>query len=146
MKAAVLHTFGAALAVETLADPVLGTGEVIVDVIAAGVAGYAGGVFSGARNYLLELPIAPGAGGNTQALDDLVRRFGARVRPAPMTGVEADDRRLIGELAGGPIDLAQFDLTEFTLDDVNDAVAHAAANAGPLRFTVLRPGCGGAGG
>jgi alcohol dehydrogenase len=39
----------------------------------------------------------------------------------------------------GLIDLAQFDLTEFGLDDVNDAVAHAAANAGPFRLTVLRP-------
>ncbi len=159
-------------------------------------------------------------------LDDLVRRFGPRVRAAPMTGVEADDRRRIGELAGGPIDcvldllprmasgsqvraaalavrpggrvvlmggvgrsggadlelpypwlmrnditvrgkymypreavaqmvrlvragvidLGQFDLTEFGLDDVNDAVAHAAANAGPLRLTVLRPDRDGADG
>ncbi len=156
-------------------------------------------------------------GRNVRALDDLVRRFGPRVRPARMTGVEADDRRRIIELAGGPIDfvldflpreatgsqvraaalavrphgrvvlmggvradggdvplpyvwimqnyitvsgqfmypreavarmvglvrgglldLAQFELTEFGLDDVNDAVAHAA-NAGPLGLTVLRP-------
>jgi alcohol dehydrogenase len=366
MKAAVLNALGAPLAIQTLPDPVLGTGEVIVDVVAAGVTGYAAGVFSGARNYKLELPVAPGAGGigrvratgpdatklsvgdwvfcdptirsrddavnpdtillgwtyrsdtalplhrffhhgsfaeqmlvptenvtptgdieaadagrwcalgsllvpyggllagdlragetlvvngatggfgsagvavalamgaakvvatgrNGRALDDLVRRCGSRVRPAPMTGVEADDRRRIGELAGGPIDcvldllprmasasqvraavlavrpggrvvlmggvgrsggadlalpypwlmhnditvrgkwmyprdavarmvrlvraglidLAQFDLTEFGLDDVNDAVAHAAANAGPLRLTVLRPDRGGAGG
>jgi hypothetical protein len=44
----------------------------------------------------------------------------------------------------GLIDLAQFDLTEFGLDDINDAVAHAAASAGPLRLTVLRPDRGGA--
>ncbi len=44
------------------------------------------------------------AGRNVRALDELVRRFGPRVRPAPMTGVEADDRQRIGELAGGPID------------------------------------------
>ena len=31
MKAAVLNAFGAPLAIETLPDPVLGTGEVIVD-------------------------------------------------------------------------------------------------------------------
>ena len=31
----------------------------------------------------------------------------------------------------GLINLAQFDLTEFGLDDVNYAVAHAAANSGP---------------
>ncbi len=63
MKAAVLNAFGAPLAVQTLPDPVLGTGEVVVDVVAAGIAGYAAGVFSGARNYLLELPIVPGPGG-----------------------------------------------------------------------------------
>lgn len=358
MKAAVLKAFGAPLAIQTLPDPVLGTGEVIVDVAAAGVASYAAGVFSGARNYLLELPIVPGAGGigrvratgsdatrlkvgdwvfcdptirsrddaanpdiilqgwtyrsvaalplhrvfhhgsfaeqmlvptenvtpigeidaadagrwcalsillvpyggllagnlqagetlvvngatggfgsagvavalamgagkvvatgrNVRALNDLARRFGPRVRPARMTGVEADDRHLINERAGGPIDcmldllppeatgsqvraaalavqphgrivlmggvradggdlslpygwimqnyitvrgqfmysreavtrmvalvrgglldLAQFEMTEFALDDVNDAVAHAAANAGPARLMVLRP-------
>ena len=44
----------------------------------------------------------------------------------------------------GLVDLAQFDLTEFGLDDANDAVAHAAANAGPLQLTVLRPDRGGA--
>ncbi|MFZ1887937.1 MAG: hypothetical protein WAU33_07890 [Candidatus Binataceae bacterium] len=59
MKAAVLKAFGAPLAIETLPDPVLGTGEVIVDVVAAGVTSYAAGVFSGARNYLLELPVVP---------------------------------------------------------------------------------------
>ncbi len=162
-------------------------------------------------------------GRNRRALDDLVRRFGPRVGPAPMTGVETDDHRLIGELADGPIDLvldllprekasasqgasrhaaavrprgrvvlmggvrsdlalnynwlmhndiivrgkwmyerdaparmvglirgglidlAQFDLTEFALDGVNKAVAYAAANAGPLQLTVLRPDRGGAG-
>jgi alcohol dehydrogenase len=63
MKAAVLNEFGVPLAVQTLPDPVLGTGEVIVDVVAAGIAGYAAGVFSGARNYMLELPVVPGPGG-----------------------------------------------------------------------------------
>jgi len=29
--------------------------------------------------------------------------------------------------------------SEFALDDTIEAVAHAAANAGPLRLTVLRP-------
>jgi alcohol dehydrogenase len=43
-------------------------------------------------------------GRNVRALDDLVRRFGPRVRCAQMAGIEADDRRLISELAGGPID------------------------------------------
>ncbi|MBV9418444.1 MAG: alcohol dehydrogenase catalytic domain-containing protein [Alphaproteobacteria bacterium] len=63
MQAAVLKALGSPLVVETLPDPVLGTGEVIVDVAAAGVAGYTAGVLSGARNYMLEVPIAPGPGG-----------------------------------------------------------------------------------
>ncbi|HWD25614.1 MAG TPA: zinc-binding dehydrogenase [Rhizomicrobium sp.] len=63
MKAAVLNEFGTPLAIQTLPDPALGTGEIVVDVVAAGVAGYTAGVFSGARNYMLEVPIAPGPGG-----------------------------------------------------------------------------------
>ncbi|MCW5737499.1 MAG: alcohol dehydrogenase catalytic domain-containing protein [Enhydrobacter sp.] len=63
MKAAVLKAFGSPLSVETVPDPVLGTGEVIVNVAAAGVLAYAGDVYSGKRQYLLELPMVPGAGG-----------------------------------------------------------------------------------
>jgi alcohol dehydrogenase len=63
MKAAVLNAFGSPLAIETLPDPVLGTGEIIVDMVAAGVPGYAANIFNGSRNYALELPVAPGAGG-----------------------------------------------------------------------------------
>jgi alcohol dehydrogenase len=63
MKAAVLKTLGTPLSVETVPDPVLGTGEVIVDVASAGMLAYAGDVYSGKRQYLLELPIVPGAGG-----------------------------------------------------------------------------------
>ena len=62
MKAVVLKSFGAPLSLETVPDPVLGTGEVIVDVAASGVLAYANDVFSGRRNYLLELPVVPGAG------------------------------------------------------------------------------------
>ena len=62
MKAAVLKAFGAPLAVETVPDPVLGTGEVIVDVVATKVLAYAGEVLSGQRRYLLDPPIIPGAG------------------------------------------------------------------------------------
>jgi alcohol dehydrogenase len=47
--------------------------------------------------------------------------------------------RMVALIRAGLIDLAQFEMTEFGLDDVNDAVAHAAANAGPLGLTVLRP-------
>jgi alcohol dehydrogenase len=62
MKAAVLNKFGAPLAIETLPDPVLGTGEVVVDVVAAPVLSYANEVFRGDRQYLLDLPQVPGAG------------------------------------------------------------------------------------
>ena len=62
MKAAILKAFGSPLVVDTVPDPVLGTGEVIVDVAAAGVLPYANEVFSGARKYLLALPVIPGAG------------------------------------------------------------------------------------
>lgn len=63
MKAAVLKTLGTPLSVETVPDPVLGTGEVVVDVVAAGMLAYARDVYSGKRQYLLELPIVPGSGG-----------------------------------------------------------------------------------
>src|SRR2546421_8363716 len=57
MKAAVLNAFGSPLAIETVADPVLGTGEVIVDVAASRVLAYANEVLRGERKYLLELPV-----------------------------------------------------------------------------------------
>lgn len=63
MKAAVLKAFGSPLVVETVPDPVLGTGEVIVDVSAARVLGYAHEIFSGQRRYLMALPMIPGPGG-----------------------------------------------------------------------------------
>jgi alcohol dehydrogenase len=62
MKAAILKAFGSPLAIETLPEPILGTGEVIVDVVAAPVLSYANEVLSGERKYLLELPIVPGCG------------------------------------------------------------------------------------
>jgi NADPH:quinone reductase-like Zn-dependent oxidoreductase len=62
MKAAILKTFGSPLAIETVPDPVLGTGEVIVDVVATRVLSYANEVFSGERKYLLDLPVIPGPG------------------------------------------------------------------------------------
>jgi len=63
MKAAVLKRFGSPLDIEHVDDPVLGTGEVIVDIVAAGVLSYTNEVFSGERKYLLELPVIPGPGG-----------------------------------------------------------------------------------
>src|SRR5882757_7852316 len=62
MKAAILKQLGSPLAIETLPDPTLGTGEVIVDVMASRVLAYANEVLSGERKYLMELPIVPGVG------------------------------------------------------------------------------------
>lgn len=62
MKAAVLKAFGTPLVIENLPDPVLGTGEVIVDVVAAGVLPYMAEILSGKRKYMMTLPMAPGAG------------------------------------------------------------------------------------
>ncbi len=45
-----------------MADPAIGTGEVLVDVAAAPVLSYADEVFSGARRYLLPTPVVPGCG------------------------------------------------------------------------------------
>ena len=62
MKAAVLERFAEPLAIKDMAGPLLGTGEVIVDIAAAPVLSYADEVFSGARRYLLDLPVVPGCG------------------------------------------------------------------------------------
>jgi len=62
MKAAILQDFGKPLSVETVSEPVLGTGEVLVDVAAVPVLSYANEVFSGARRYLLPTPVIPGCG------------------------------------------------------------------------------------
>jgi alcohol dehydrogenase len=63
MKAAVLKAWGARLSIETIPDPVLGTGEVIVDMVATNLPSIAAEVFSGARKYPLVLPAVPGVGG-----------------------------------------------------------------------------------
>jgi len=47
--------------------------------------------------------------------------------------------RMVAMIRASLIDLGQFDLAEFPLDDANAAVAYAAANAGPRQLTVLRP-------
>lgn len=62
MKAAILNSFGSPLVIEELADPSLGTGEVIVDVHAAPILSYMNEVVSGERNNMLNLPLVPGAG------------------------------------------------------------------------------------
>lgn len=62
MKAAILKALGSPLVVENVPEPVLGTGEVIVDVVATRVLAYANEVFDGTRNYSLVLPLIPGPG------------------------------------------------------------------------------------
>ncbi len=47
---------------------------------------------------------------------------------------------MAGMVRAGLIDLFQFEVTAFSLDRANEAVAHAAANAGPFRMTVIEPG------
>lgn len=62
MKAAVLTAFGRPLDVKNVPAPVMGTGEVIVDVVAAPVLSYTNEVLSGERKYLLPVPVIPGCG------------------------------------------------------------------------------------
>lgn len=62
MKAATLRAFGTPLQVGEVDAPPLGTGEVMVDVVAAPVLSYTDEVFSGERRYSLKLPTIPGCG------------------------------------------------------------------------------------
>ncbi len=68
MKAAVLHDFGKPLSIDHVADPTIGTGEVLVDVVATPVLSYTAEVLSGARQYLLPTPVVPGGGAVGQVL------------------------------------------------------------------------------
>ncbi|WP_051166455.1 hypothetical protein [Amycolatopsis orientalis] len=56
MKAVVLREFGRPLAVEEVAEPEPGTGETVVDVVAAPVPHYTAEMVSGTRRYSLGLP------------------------------------------------------------------------------------------
>ena len=47
--------------------------------------------------------------------------------------------RLVGVLRAGLIDLAQLAVTTFPLDRATEAVAHAAAHAGPFELTAICP-------
>lgn len=62
MRAAVLDQFGAPLAVREIPDPIAGSGQVVVDVVAAPVLPYAGEVHRGERRHLLSPPAVPGTG------------------------------------------------------------------------------------
>jgi alcohol dehydrogenase len=46
---------------------------------------------------------------------------------------------MTGLIRGGLLDLGHFDVTTFALHEANEAVAHAAANGGPFRMTVISP-------
>ena len=60
--ARVLRALGVPLAVQAVPDPVIGTGEVIVDFMAASVLPYTREVFSGGRQYPIVLPMIQGIG------------------------------------------------------------------------------------
>ncbi len=47
--------------------------------------------------------------------------------------------RLAALIRSGVLRLDGYDVTEFSLRDANQAVAHAAANSGPFKLTALRP-------
>jgi alcohol dehydrogenase len=47
--------------------------------------------------------------------------------------------RLIELARSGLLDLNQFEVTEFALDDANKAIAHAADSNGRFTLTVIRP-------
>jgi len=47
--------------------------------------------------------------------------------------------RLAALIRSDLLQLDQFDVASFDLDHANEAVAHAAANAGPFRMTVIEP-------
>ncbi len=47
--------------------------------------------------------------------------------------------RMIGLIRSGLLDLSHWDVTEFNLDDANEAVAHAAVHGGPFRTDAIRP-------
>ncbi len=47
--------------------------------------------------------------------------------------------RMVGLIRSGLLDLRHYEVTSFDLEQVNEAVAHAAANSGPFRMTVIRP-------
>jgi len=47
--------------------------------------------------------------------------------------------RLSALIRTGLLDINQFEATRFDLDHANEAVEHAAANAGPFKMTVITP-------
>jgi alcohol dehydrogenase len=116
MKAVVLESVGSPLVVKEVPEPTLGTGEVLVDVVASSVLAYAGDVFSGKRKYLFSTPMIPGpscigrihavgldattlAVGDWVFCDPAVRaRDGAAAPTMVLQGLTAGDERGMGLL------------------------------------------------
>jgi alcohol dehydrogenase len=46
---------------------------------------------------------------------------------------------MAGLVRAGLVDLGHFEIAAFGLGRANEAVAHAAANAGPFKMTVIEP-------
>jgi alcohol dehydrogenase len=46
---------------------------------------------------------------------------------------------MVGMIRSGLVDLSHYDIAEFPLEQVNQAITHAAAHAGPFSRTVVRP-------
>ncbi len=85
--------------------------------------------------------IAPGR--NQQMLDELVRRFGPRVRPVTLVGDEAEDRKKMIGAAPGPIDCV-LDLLPPTA--TTTAVRAALMTVRPYGRVILMGGVGMLGG
>jgi len=94
MLAAVLERFGnaaaEALSIKEVPEPDVGTGEVLVDVLATCVPPYAAEVFSGQRRYPLEPPVISGVG----AIGRVVRTGpdATRLRPGDLVWCDSTVR------------------------------------------------------
>lgn len=60
MRAAILESPNTPLSLHTIPDPTIGTGEVLVDIVAAPVFHYTNEVLNGTRKYLIPTPSIPG--------------------------------------------------------------------------------------
>jgi len=65
-------------------------------------------------------------------------RYGIEVRGQWMYPREAI-HRMVKLARSGQISLDHVAVTQFPLEQVNEAIAHAAANAGPFKMTVVCP-------
>ncbi|KAJ5219595.1 alcohol dehydrogenase zinc-binding domain protein [Penicillium chermesinum] len=48
-------------------------------------------------------------------------------------------RTIVGMIRSGQLDISAFDVTEFSLENINEAVDHAAETGGPFKLTIARP-------